>query len=94
VYPTPVADFRLSRLDLSDQPIGLPDGRPQILLCIAGVVRLRDDSGSLLELSRGQSAYLSASDTGVSIAGRGTVLRATVSAATSSVPDDLGKSTP
>jgi mannose-6-phosphate isomerase len=78
VYPTPVDDFQLSRLDLSGQPIDLPDGRPQILLCIAGAVQLRDGSGSLLELSRGQSAYLSASDTGVSIAGRGTVLRATV----------------
>jgi mannose-6-phosphate isomerase len=83
VYPTPVDDFRLSRLDLSDQPVGLPDGRPQILLCIAGAIELRDGSGSLLELSRGQSAYVSASDTGVSIAGRGTVLRATVSAASS-----------
>jgi mannose-6-phosphate isomerase len=83
VYPTPVDDFRLSRLDLSGQPIGLPGGRPQILLCIAGAIELRDDSGGLLELSRGQSAYLSASDTGVSITGRGTVLRATVSAATS-----------
>ncbi len=77
-YPTPVDDFRLSRLDLSDQPISLPDGRPQILLCIAGAAQLRDDAGRLLELSRGQSAYLPASDAGVSIAGRGTVLRATV----------------
>jgi mannose-6-phosphate isomerase len=91
VYPTPVDDFRLSRLDLSGQPIGLPGGRPQVLLCIAGAIQLRDDSGSLLELSRGQSAYLSASDRGVSIAGRGTVLRATVSAATSSNSDDLAE---
>jgi mannose-6-phosphate isomerase len=77
-YPTPVGDFRLSRLDLSDQPVGLPDGKPQILLCIAGVAQLHDDSGRSLQLSRGQSAYLPASDTGVSIAGGGTVLRATV----------------
>jgi mannose-6-phosphate isomerase len=82
VYPTPADDFRLSRLDLSGQPVGLPEGRPQILLCIAGALQLRDGSGSLLELSRGQSAYVSASDTAVSIAGHGTVLRATVSAAT------------
>jgi mannose-6-phosphate isomerase len=77
-YPTPVGDFRLSRLDLTDQPVGLPDGKPQILLCIAGVAQLHDDSGRSLQLSRGQSAYLPASDTRVSIAGRGTVLRATV----------------
>ncbi len=77
-YPTPVDDFRLYRINLSQQPIGLPGGKPQILLCIAGDAQLRDDSGRLLELSRGQSAYLPASDTGVSIAGSGTVLRATV----------------
>jgi len=77
-YPTPAGDFRLSRLDLSDQPIGLPDGKPQILLCIAGVAQLHDDSSGSLQLSRGQSAYLPASDSGVSIAGRGTMLRATV----------------
>jgi mannose-6-phosphate isomerase len=77
-YPTPVEDFRLSRLNLSAQPIYLPEGRPQILLCIAGVAQLRDSSGALLELSRGQSAYLSASDTRASLAGDGTVLHATV----------------
>jgi mannose-6-phosphate isomerase len=88
-YWTPVDDFRLSRLNLGDQPIGLPDGRPQILLCIAGAGQLRDDSGRVLELSRGQSAYVPASDTGVSIAGRGTLLRATVGTAASSMLGDL-----
>ncbi|HUD37338.1 MAG TPA: mannose-6-phosphate isomerase, class I [Streptosporangiaceae bacterium] len=82
VYPTPVDDFQLSRLDLSDQPIALPSGRPQILLCIVGAAQLRDSSGHLLDLTRGQSAYLSASDTGVTIAGHGTVLRATVGTCT------------
>jgi mannose-6-phosphate isomerase len=77
-YPTPVDDFRLGRLDLSEQPTCLPVGKPQILLCIGGTAQLRDDSGSVLELSRGQSAYLPASDTGVSIVGCGTALRATV----------------
>jgi mannose-6-phosphate isomerase len=78
VYPTPVDDFQLSRLDLSDQPIGLPAGRPQILLCITGTADLRDNSGHSINLSKGQSVYLSASDTGVTIAGPGTTLRATV----------------
>jgi mannose-6-phosphate isomerase len=80
-YVTPVDDFRLSRLDLRDQAIALPDGSPQILLCTDGAARLRDGSGRLLELPRGQSAFLSAGDTGVSIIGRGTVLRASVPAA-------------
>jgi mannose-6-phosphate isomerase len=80
-YLTPIDDFRLSRLDLSDRPISVPDGTPQILLCIEGAARMRDDSGRVLELPRGQSAFLSANDTGVRIVGRGTVLRATAAPA-------------
>ena len=79
-YPTAVDDFRLSRLDLGDQPSALPGGGPQIVLCIAGSARLRDGSGHELELRRGQSAFLSAADAGVSVAGHGTVLRAAVGA--------------
>jgi mannose-6-phosphate isomerase len=82
-YPTAVDDFRLSRLDLGDQPTALPGGGPQIVLCIAGEVRLRDRSGHELELRRGQSAFLAAADAGVSITGHGTMLRATVGAARS-----------
>ena len=81
-YPTPADDFRLSRLDLGDQPTALPGGGPQIVLCIAGAARL-DRPGHELELRRGQSAFLSAADTGVSITGHGTVLRAAVGAARS-----------
>jgi mannose-6-phosphate isomerase len=83
-YLTPVDDFRLSRLDVSEQPIVLPGGSPQILLCIDGVARMRDRAGRLLELPRGQSAFLPASDSGVSVLGRGTVLRATVAPVTPS----------
>lgn len=79
-YPTPADDFRLSRLDLSDQPHTLPGGGPQIVLCIAGAARLRDRSGHELELRRGQSAFLSAADAGVTLTGHGTVLRAAVGA--------------
>jgi mannose-6-phosphate isomerase len=82
-YPTAVDDFRLGRLDLGDQPTALPGGGPQIVLCIAGEVRLRDRSGHELELRRGQSAFLAAADAGVSITGHGTMLRATVGAARS-----------
>jgi mannose-6-phosphate isomerase len=78
VYPTPADDFQLSRLNLGTQPIELPSGRPQILLCITGTAGLHDNSGHSINLSKGQSAYLSASDQGVTIAGAGTTLRATV----------------
>ncbi|HUC23920.1 MAG TPA: mannose-6-phosphate isomerase, class I [Streptosporangiaceae bacterium] len=86
-YLTPVEDFRLSRIDLSDQPVGLPGCGPQILLCIAGTAQLHDGHGGVLVLARGQSAYLSAGDTRISIAGRGTVLRATVGAGPGLSPD-------
>jgi mannose-6-phosphate isomerase len=76
-YPVPVADFRLSRLDLTSEPAALPAGTPQILLSVAGTARLRDGAGRELDLRQGQSAYLSASDAGVTVAGHGTVLRAT-----------------
>lgn len=78
VYLTPVDDFRLRRLALRAEPARLPGGGPQLLLCTAGTATVRDGSGVMLELSRGQSAYLSASDTGISVSGYGTVLWATV----------------
>jgi mannose-6-phosphate isomerase len=77
-YPVPVPDFRLGRLELGADPVPLPGGGPQILLCIAGTARLRAPDGAELELRRGGSAYLAASCAGVTAAGPGTLLRATV----------------
>jgi mannose-6-phosphate isomerase len=78
VYPVPVPDFRLARLRLGADPVGLPESRPQIVLCVAGTVTLRDADGAELALRRGESAYLPASATGVTAAGPGMALRATV----------------
>ena len=77
-YPVPVPDFRLGRLELGADPVPLPGGGPQILLCIAGTARLRAPGGAELDLARGGSAYLAASCAGVTAAGPGTLLRATV----------------
>ncbi|HEX5289258.1 MAG TPA: mannose-6-phosphate isomerase, class I [Streptosporangiaceae bacterium] len=77
-YPVPVPDFRLGRVSLGAGPVPLPSGGPQILLCIAGTARLRAPGGGELELARGGSAYLAASCAGVTAAGPGTLLRATV----------------
>jgi mannose-6-phosphate isomerase len=77
-YPVPVPDFRLGRLVLGADPVPVPDGGPQILLCIAGQARLRAPGGAELDLARGGSAYLAASCAGVTAAGPGTLLRATV----------------
>jgi mannose-6-phosphate isomerase len=78
VYPAPVEDFQLSRLEVSDDAADLPGGRPQILLCTAGRARLTDAGGRVLELRRGQSAYLPAADQRTLVTGAGTILRATV----------------
>jgi mannose-6-phosphate isomerase len=74
----PVPDFRLARLRLGADRVGLPESRPQIVLCIAGTVTLRQADGTELRLHRGESAYLPASGAAVTAAGPGTALRATV----------------
>ncbi len=68
-YQTPVADFRLSRLRLDARPAGLPGGRAQIVLCTEGVAVLAGQAGQQLRLRRGESAYLSAADEGLTAAG-------------------------
>lgn len=82
VYPTPVEDFQLSRLEVTGPAVPVPAGKPQVFLCIAGAADLRDAAGRRLELTRGRSAYVSAGDTGVSIAGTAAVLQATVGTTT------------
>jgi mannose-6-phosphate isomerase len=77
-YPVPVQDFRLGRVRLGTGGVKLPDALPQILLCVDGAVRLQGADGTGLTLSRGQSAYLSASCPGVTATGPATILRATV----------------
>jgi mannose-6-phosphate isomerase len=77
VYRTPADDFRLSRLDLVTERAALPAGRPQLLLCVEGTAELQDSAGSGLELRRGQSVFIPAAESGVSICGKATVLRAT-----------------
>ncbi len=82
VYPTPAAEFELSRLDL-DGPDGgeivdLTHPGPQVLLCTEGSAEVAERGGRTLDLRRGQSAWLSAADRGLAIWGDGTVYRATV----------------
>ena len=79
-YQTPAPDFRLGRLRLDGTPAGLPGGLPQIVLCIDGTAMLRGPDGAELRLARGESAYLSAADQGITAAGQdgpAVLLRAT-----------------
>lgn len=75
VYDTPIDEFRLSRFVLSEGAAShdLTDATPQILLCVAGTVRVGDAG----ELTPGQSVFVPA-DEKAEVSGVGTVFRATV----------------
>lgn len=73
VYPVPVEEFELSRLDWTPAESGkvwLGATSPQILLCTKGSVRLRragSRTGHQVELARGQSVWLPAGDPPVEV---------------------------
>ncbi|MGW7270073.1 mannose-6-phosphate isomerase, class I [Streptomyces sp. NPDC054864] len=75
VYETPIDEFRLSRFVLPDgaAPHDLTAATPQILLCVAGTVRVGDAG----ELTAGQSVFVPA-DEKAELSGVGTAFRATV----------------
>lgn len=68
-YDTPAEEFLLRRCDAGTAAVAVPDGGPRILLCTAGEACLRAD-GADVTLSRGAAAWLSASDTGVTVVPR------------------------
>lgn len=70
VYHTDAPEFELSRCDWAageEADLLVRTGVPQILLCTAGRVRVRGDDGTELELGRGQSMWLPASDPAVRV---------------------------
>lgn len=94
IYETPIDEFRLSRFALAPgaAPRPLVSRTPQILLCTAGTVRLRNGgadagdgadagagsgSGSELTLAPGESAFVRAGEH-LTLTGDGTLFRATV----------------
>ena len=80
LYETPADEFRLSRYVLAPGAGAsrLDAGLPQVLLCTAGRVVLRDtDNGTELALDRGRSAFVPAEER-VEVSGDGTLFRATV----------------
>lgn len=70
-YPTPAADFDLSRAVLDNGRLTSDVAGPQILLCVDGALRVDREA-----LARGQSAFLPASHRPV-VTGSGTLFRAT-----------------
>ena len=81
VFDAPAKEFRLSRVVLSGQPgaepVELTGDGPQVVLCTDGAVNVVSD-GVGVELVKGSSAYVPAAVSDVTLAGEGTVFRATV----------------
>ncbi|MFC8128656.1 mannose-6-phosphate isomerase, class I [Streptomyces sp. NPDC057302] len=84
VYDTPIDEFRLSRFVLPEGSAAAHDltaATPQILLCVAGAVRVGGavGAGGTEELAPGQSVFVPAGEK-TELSGVGTVFRATVMA--------------
>ncbi|MBN2191609.1 MAG: mannose-6-phosphate isomerase, class I [Polyangiaceae bacterium] len=77
VYPTPAAEFRLSRIDVTGRGCSLTTTGPEILLTTSGTVVARN-SRAAVELPRGAAAFVPAETGGYSLAGSGSLFRATV----------------
>lgn len=84
VYQTDAPEFELSRCDWAAgerADLRVKTGVPQILLCTAGRLLVRSDDGTELELGRGRSMWLPASDPAVHVRpvgdGRTQLFRAT-----------------
>lgn len=73
VFVTPVPEFQLRRMTADAAALTLPgDGAPRILLCVEGTATAVSGDQTL-ELRRGQSCYLSASDANVTLTGDATL---------------------
>lgn len=74
-FDTPVPEFYLRRLTVINEMHVPADGLPRILLCVEGSATVTAGVQTL-NLPRGQSCFLSASDTAVTLAGEATLFLA------------------
>jgi mannose-6-phosphate isomerase len=71
MYDTPAPEFRLYRMSLdSGQTAPLPDAGPRIACCLDGAATLRTAAGRPVQLARGESCFVPASDGDVTAAGK------------------------
>jgi mannose-6-phosphate isomerase len=77
IFRTSAPDFRLSRVQVGDAPVHLQRRGPEVVLCVEGSIELEQE-GKVLSLSRGESAFVPASDPNYRVVGRGVFFRATV----------------
>jgi mannose-6-phosphate isomerase len=79
VYYAPVDDFELSVTRVVDGQVHpLPGRGPRILLCLEGTMTVTSEQDGSLALTRGQAAFVPASDGALSVRGGGTLVQADV----------------
>lgn len=79
VFYAPVDDFELSVTELADdEEHPLPGRGPRILLALAGELTVATSNDGILTLTKGQSAFVPASDGRLSVRGRGRLVQADV----------------
>lgn len=77
VYPTPAAEFRLSRLEPSAERREITHRGPQVLLAIEGELVVSNSAGNELTVPKGHSVWIAAADGPVWVSGHGSAFRAT-----------------
>lgn len=73
-FPIPVDDFAFSLHDLSSQPATPEQSSAAIIFCVEGEALLRKDETTLV-LKPGESAFIAASESPVSVSGVGRIAR-------------------
>ena len=76
-FDTPAPEFRLYLINVAGPALALPGDGPRILLCLDGACVLRSASGEAIELSRGDSCFVSAADATVHATGSARLVLAT-----------------
>jgi mannose-6-phosphate isomerase len=77
-YVTPAPEFQLYQVELADEVADLPGTGPRIALCVEGAASLKDSSGEVAEVGRGESCFISDVDGPVSASGPARFFLATV----------------
>ncbi|WP_217616007.1 mannose-6-phosphate isomerase, class I [Cellulomonas sp. GbtcB1] len=79
VYYAPVDDFELSVTRVDDGQVHpLPGRGPRVLLCLEGRMTVSSAGDGALTLTRGQAAFVPASDGALAVEGGGTLVQADV----------------
>ncbi|WP_228389541.1 mannose-6-phosphate isomerase, class I [Cumulibacter manganitolerans] len=76
-WPTPAREFALFDWEIAGTPRLLKSAGPSIVLCLDGAVHLTNH-GDDLELVKGESAYIAASEPHVTATGKGRLMHITV----------------